>query len=496
MFDAIYTRQSVDRADSISVESQAERCARETAGRETRLYTDKGYSGKDTDRPALRQLLRDVEAGEVRRVVVYRLDRISRSVLDFANVVDLFQKHGVDFVSTVEKFDTGTPVGKAMLMLVMVFAQLERETIQQRVADAYASRSRRGFYMGGRVPFGFALRETVLGGVRTKQYEPVEPEASAVRRAFALYAQPQASLADVARALAAGGAVRRDGKPFSRSGVRGMMVNPAYVRADARVYAFFLAQGVNLADPPERFTGVHGAYLYSGGGPERKTVSPKGHTLVLAPHEGLVDAGTWLCCRAKCLQNRGGPKPVRARASWLAGKLRCACCGGPLAAKTYHCKTKADNRYFLCANGRAGGCRAASLDAGAVEAAVREELREKLKEFPSLRDPPGGRDPRADHLQIRIEALGREIDSLLDRVPAASGTLMAHLNRRVEALDAEQESLRAALDALAEPPAPGGISGYFSKWESLSVQEKHAAADALIEQITAGGDRLEIRWRL
>ena len=176
LYDAIYTRQSVDRIDSISVESQVEFCKKEVIGPGIKVYTDKGYSGKNIDRPAFSEMLRDIRAGKIRRVIVYRLDRISRSVLDFANVIDIFQKHHVEFVSTMEKFDTGTPIGKAMLMIVMIFAQLERETIQQRVIDAYASRSKRGFYMGGRVPFGFTLKDTLIDGIRTKMYEPIEHE--------------------------------------------------------------------------------------------------------------------------------------------------------------------------------------------------------------------------------------------------------------------------------------------------------------------------------
>ena len=108
LYDAIYTRQSVDRIDSISVESQVEFCKKEVIGQQIKVYTDKGYSGKNIDRPAFSEMLRDIRAGKIRRVIVYRLDRISRSVLDFANVIDIFQKHHVEFVSTMEKFDTGT----------------------------------------------------------------------------------------------------------------------------------------------------------------------------------------------------------------------------------------------------------------------------------------------------------------------------------------------------------------------------------------------------
>ena len=137
--NAIYARQSVDRADSISIESQIEFCKYELKGGSFREYKDRGYSGKNTTRPQLQQLLADIRRGEVEKVIVYKLDRISRSILDFSNMMELFQQYQVEFVSSTEKFDTSTPMGRAMLNICIVFAQLERETIQKRVCDAYYS---------------------------------------------------------------------------------------------------------------------------------------------------------------------------------------------------------------------------------------------------------------------------------------------------------------------------------------------------------------------
>ena len=288
MYDAIYARQSVDRADSISVESQAEFCKREVDGNNYKVYTDKGYSGKNIERPQFQELLSDIRAGSVRKVIVYRLDRISRSVLDFANIIDIFQKHCVDFVSTVEKFDTGTPIGKAMLMIVMIFAQLERETIQQRVIDAYHTRALRGFYMGGRIPLGFKLQETSIDGIRTKMYGEVPSEADTVRLICQMYALPHISFGDIVRYLNDNNIRKRDGKAFTRGSIRDIVINPAYVRADYTVYEFFKAQGANIVNRPEDFIGINGAYLYSGDEPKRKTISLSGHFLVLAPHEGIV----------------------------------------------------------------------------------------------------------------------------------------------------------------------------------------------------------------
>ena len=157
--NAIYARQSVDRADSISIESQIEFCKYELKGGSFREYKDRGYSGKNTTRPQLQQLLADIRRGEVEKVIVYKLDRISRSILDFSNMMELFQQYQVEFVSSTEKFDTSTPMGRAMLNICIVFAQLERETIQKRVCDAYYSRSQKGFHMGGKPPYGYRLEE-------------------------------------------------------------------------------------------------------------------------------------------------------------------------------------------------------------------------------------------------------------------------------------------------------------------------------------------------
>lgn len=127
--NAVYARLSVDWADSISIESQIEFCQYELKGGNFKEYTDKGYSGKNVDRPQFQQLMEDIEQGLIAKVIVYKLDRISRSILDFSKMMELFQKYNVEFVSSTEKFDTSTPMGRVMLNICIVFAQLERETI-------------------------------------------------------------------------------------------------------------------------------------------------------------------------------------------------------------------------------------------------------------------------------------------------------------------------------------------------------------------------------
>ena len=493
--DAIYARQSVERVDSISVESQIEACRREIMEGAAELYIDRGYSGKNTDRPSFQRLLQDIRAGKIRRVFVYRLDRISRSVLDFAQIIDVFQAHEVDFVSTVEKFDTGTPIGKAMLMIVMIFAQLERETIQQRVADAYQSRSRHGFYMGGRVPYGFVLQEITLHGKRTKRYQAVPDEAEVVQAVFSFYAKPQTSLEDVARWLEQNQVRKRDGTCFTRSRIRDMIINPIYVRADWQLYEFCKKHQITCVNPPEDFIGVHGAYLYSSKTEEtRKTLDLAGHTLVLAPHEGIVDADIWIRCREKCLKNVSAFKRVRPRRNWLAGKLICAECGRTLAIKNYPRKTMADRRCYVC--GKPGGGCLPSMDADGIDRIVLEALQKKL---PFLHQPPLEKSMETAMEEIRLrermERLAQEQNLLLEKIPLADRVVMEYINRQAGALEQERSLLLQEVQKIAKRQEEQPPLAYWQIWERLPVAEKHAVCDAMLEHILVSPQKLSFYWR-
>ena len=200
--DAIYARQSVDKKDSISIETQIDMCKKEILD-ESRyvVYSDKGYSGSSLKRPEFQQLLEDVRARKIDRIITYRLDRISRSVLDFANLIDLFDRHGVSFISTQEKFDTSSAIGKAMLNITMVFAQLERETIQQRIRDNYYSRGEKGMYLGGPAPFGFIKTETHTEQGRLKLLDVNSKTAGTLDRLYQMYGIEGMTLGAIARQL-------------------------------------------------------------------------------------------------------------------------------------------------------------------------------------------------------------------------------------------------------------------------------------------------------
>ena len=162
---AIYARQSIDKKDSLSIETQIEFCRNNINSNPNELpievYADKGYSGKNIQRPEFQRLLSDIKENKIAKIVIYKLDRISRNLLDFTTMYKEFQEHKVEFCSVNETFDTTTATGRAMLKISMVFAEMERENIQLRVKDNYYQRIKTdGRWAGGPAPCGFQNART------------------------------------------------------------------------------------------------------------------------------------------------------------------------------------------------------------------------------------------------------------------------------------------------------------------------------------------------
>src|ERR1700681_102073 len=169
---AIYTRKSTEHNLDLefnSLDAQREACEayiKSQAHEGWRLvpdrYDDGGLSGASLDRPALQKLLADVRAGKISIVVVYKVDRLTRSLADFAKLVELFDQHGVSFVSITQSFNTTSSMGRLTLNVLLSFAQFEREVIGERVRDKIAASKRKGIFMGGNIPLGYINRDKKL----------------------------------------------------------------------------------------------------------------------------------------------------------------------------------------------------------------------------------------------------------------------------------------------------------------------------------------------
>src|SRR5207344_438926 len=142
-------------------------------------YDDGGFSGGSTDRPALQQLLNDIRAHRISVIVVYKVDRLTRSLADFAKLVELFDAHGVSFVSVTQQFNTTTSMGRLTLNVLLSFAQFEREVTSERIRDKIAASKRKGLWVGGPLPLGYDTKD--------RKVTVNDAEADSVRRIFRGY---------------------------------------------------------------------------------------------------------------------------------------------------------------------------------------------------------------------------------------------------------------------------------------------------------------------
>ena len=188
---AIYTRKSSDEGleqEFNSLDAQREACEAYIVSQRhagwvalADMYDDGGLSGGTMERPALKRLLEDIKAGKVQIVVVYKVDRLTRSLADFAKIVDIFDAYNASFVSVTQQFNTTTSMGRLTLNMLLSFAQFEREIAGERIRDKIAASKRKGMWMGGNVPLGYDVKDRKL--------IINEPEAATVRVIFRRYAE-------------------------------------------------------------------------------------------------------------------------------------------------------------------------------------------------------------------------------------------------------------------------------------------------------------------
>ena len=227
---AVYTRKSTDEGlekEFNSLDAQRESCEAYIASQRSEgwvlvhdRYDDGGVSGGTLERPALKRLLADIEAGLVDVVVVYKIDRLSRSLMDFAKLVQIFDQNEVTFVSVTQSFNTTTSMGRLTLNILLSFAQFEREVIGERVRDKIAASRARGMWMGGPVPLGYR--------VENRKLLIDEAAAATVRRVFEGFADI-GSATRLLPILRAEGLLTKHGRPFDKGAVYKLLVNRVYL---------------------------------------------------------------------------------------------------------------------------------------------------------------------------------------------------------------------------------------------------------------------------
>lgn len=437
-------------------------------------YDDGGYTGGNMDRPALKRLLAAIEAGQVDALVVYKVDRLSRSLLDFARLMETLEKHRVSFVSVTQHFNTTHSMGRLTLNILLSFAQFEREIISERTRDKIAATRRKGKWSGGMPVLGYDVDPQ--GGRLLVN----EDEAAHVRAIFALYLEQQ-SLIETVKVLHQRGwrtkrwitreGRERGGKPFHKTRLLGLLANVLYLGKTTLKQEIFQGE-----------------------------------------HPALVDAEVFRRVQVLLHRNaRSGGSYVRNRyGALLRGLLRCAPCGCAMV-HTYTVKDAHKRyRYYVCLNAQRRGwqsCPSKSIPALEIERFVVDQIRGIGKDgalvTETLRQARSQAEKQTKALEAEQAGLERELarshaalKKLVGEVSpnGASADRLADLQERIRlaerrAIEVQEELVALGRTRVDEGEAARALSLFDPVWERLSPREQGRLLELLLERVDYDGDK-------
>lgn len=486
MYNAIYSRQSIDKKDSVSIEAQIEYC-RKYANNQVETYIDKGWSGKSTDRPMIKKLITDIKNDLVDTVIVYRIDRISRNIVDFANLLNLFDEHNVKFISATEQFDTSSPMGKAMIYIIMVFAQLERETIAGRIKDNYKYRSSSGkYFMGGNVPYGYKVKKSIVDGKKASILS-IDEETSAILQDIFHEFITKESVMRVAKHLNEKGVKTQKGSTWSSAAVKRILENVTPVRADKKLHTYLLSRGYEIINQEEEFDGSGGLCEFFKNKNKNEATEISERLVTVGSHEPIIDSDTFI--KAQFLLGRNSTSNVGkpSKKSFLAGLVKCADCGRSFGLKCTSRRNKHYGYYFCRGRGTRGTStcdndvwiKQEELENLVIDECKRylEELKMKMKSVKA----------KIDNDYSKVEVLENQIENLINNIGLGTSSIDELLTKKITELQTEIQEIKTAQAATIYEEDTKIISGILD-FESLDIDGKTDVVRKLIEVITVDKD--------
>lgn len=354
---AIYSRKSKFTGKGESIGNQIELCRQniylsfpDISDGDILIFEDEGFSGGNTNRPQFQEMMNLCRQKEIRCIVCYKLDRISRNVCDYSAMAEELNRLDVSFISVTEKFDTTTTMGRAMMYIASVFAQLERETIAERIRDNMLELAKDGRWLGGNPPTGYRSVETI-GSItidgktrKARKLEIIQEEAEIVRLIYSKFLEFH-SLTRTETFLIQNDYKSKNKKPFSRFAIKGILSNPVYLIADEIAWNYFEMKGTDVFSEKSEFNGKNGIMAYN------KTIQQVGRAnelrdmkdwiIAVGKHKGLISSRDWVeVQRLLCHNKSKSYRKPRSNVALLSGVLYCGKCGSFMRPKLTHRKNK------------------------------------------------------------------------------------------------------------------------------------------------------------
>jgi site-specific DNA recombinase len=484
--EAIYARQSIDKADSVSIEAQIAYCKRFTSEEACEIYLDRGWSGKNMNRPGLNRLTEHVRKNKITKVMVYRLDRISRNIVDFGKLLTLFEDHSVNFFSATENFDTAMPMGRAMVYIVMVFAQLERETIAQRIRDNYKFRCSTGrYYMGGGIPYGYMTQKTVIDGKKASILVP-GVNADHLKMIFELFTSGFGLYQTVSRCNALGIRTSRE-KLWTVSGMKRILKNITPCTADDKLYAYLEALGYSISSPPGGFDGKHGMCMFLKWKNKNQRAEMEDTIVVVGSHQPIISSEQYIKAQILLDRNKEERHSKKSRNTFLTGLMKCQECGFGFGLKKTSGGKKTYAYYYCRGRHSHGMCdNKTFIKAQVLEQAIMNACSEYLGTLFSMIQVQT--KSRQINTADEILLLEQQIENLVCNIGLGNRVVDEALTQKITVLQAHIKELekKQRMDFISTSiqEHTGKIKSRILKWGDCDMEEKSEVMKKMIDYIT------------
>ena len=532
---AIYSRKSKFTGKGDSIENQIQLCKEyiyknfNSTDEDITIYEDEGFSGGTTDRPQFKLMMKDAKAKKFDVLVCYRLDRISRNIANFSTLIEDLQENDISFVSIREQFDTSTPMGRAMMYIASVFAQLERETIAERIRDNMLQLAKTGRWLGGVTPTGFDSKEVIYldpSGKERKIFKltPVQEEIKIVKLIYKKFLELD-SLTQLETFCIQNDIKTKNGNDYTRFTLRNILTNPVYATADKDTYNYFTDNNYEVFADLNEFTGKKGIMAYN------KTIQKKNTTnklrdssewiIAVGKHPGVIKGSDWVRVQNMIERNKSKTfRKVKNSESLLSGILRCGNCGSFMRPKIGRVnKDGVQAFYYICElkeKSKREKCNMKNIKGNDLDQLVIDELKKLSYEGSSLSNKMEKDRINITSTQGSLKAEIEEIKAAIDNNDKAIANLVNSLKEgqesaatkyiigQIDELDKDNLKLKERLLALQEKADATSLkedginlmddimTNFATMIDNADVIEKRNLIRSVVDKVIWDGEDIDI----
>lgn len=530
---AIYSRKSVYTSKGDSIDNQIEMCKQYVQQKFNGLnnlsftvYEDEGFSGKSVARPQFQNMLKEIKNHRFAYVVCYRLDRISRSVCDFSALIEDLNRYNVTFLCVKEEFDTSKPMGKAMMYIASVFAQLERETIAERVRDNMLMLARKGHWLGGTTPTGFSsqkVQEVLIDGKEKAFYKLKQnEEIQTVKTIYQKYKECR-SLSGISKFLISQQIKSRNGRFYSLIGIKKILQNPVYCIADLQALDFFTAHHADVCFSKKECSDKLGLLSYNKRDYKKRNaprLSMEHWIIAVGKHKGIVTGTDWSQVQNMLnneKENDSTQMHIHNQYSLLSGMIYCKKCGQKLFAKAR--SNQKEQFDYICSGKLRGGvnlCNCQNINGKNADELIWDLLLKQIKINPDVIKllenlkkeilNEEAENPRHTIL-LQLEKCSSEMNKLIQSLAENQFGQIAQqrIHKKITDLELEMEQLSEQRKMLQCEPAKPQDSQQINQLASVlsnlnfvfgyaTIYEKRILIRSFIQSIVWDGKNLHIHY--